>query len=154
MKIYFSGSIRGGRDDADLYQDIISYLKNYGEILTEHIGDSNLSSNGESQINNKKIHDRDLELLSECDVVVAEITNPSLGVGYEIAKAIECRKLVYCFYRIIDNKKISAMILGSDKVECFQYDNLSQLKKILESLLSVTKWNNIIILSYVNYNYV
>ena len=139
MKIYFSGSIRGGRNDADLYQDIISNLKNYGKILTEHVGDSNLSSGGESKINNKKIHDRDLELLSECDVVVAEITNPSLGVGYEIAKAIEYRKLVYCFYRIIDNKKISAMILGSDKVECFQYDNLSQLKKILESLLSVTK---------------
>ena len=90
----------------------LKLLKNYGKILTEHIGDTNLSSIGEANIDNKKIHDRDLDLISDCDVVIAEITNPSLGVGYEIAKAIEFRKTVYCFYRLIDEKQISAMILG------------------------------------------
>lgn len=134
MKIYFSGSIRGGRDDAALYQDIISDLKKYGKILTEHVGDSNLSSKGETAIESKKIHDRDLDLLKECDVVIAEVTSPSLGVGYEIAKAIEYKKVVYCFYRLIDEKQISAMILGSDKLKCFQYESLSQLKQILKSL--------------------
>ena len=139
MKIYFSGSIRGGRNDAGLYQDIISNLKIYGKILTEHVGDSNLSSKGEANIDNKKIHDRDLDLIRDCDVVIAEVTNPSLGVGYEIAKALEFKKTVYCFYRLIDEKQISAMILGSDKLKCFQYKNLSELKIILKSLLSVTK---------------
>lgn len=40
--IYFCGSIRGGRDDAALYKRIIDQLKQYGEVLTEHIGDPNL----------------------------------------------------------------------------------------------------------------
>ena len=40
--IYFCGSIRGGRDDAALYKRIIDQLKEYGEILTEHIGDVNI----------------------------------------------------------------------------------------------------------------
>jgi 2'-deoxynucleoside 5'-phosphate N-hydrolase len=46
-KIYFAGSIRGGRDDVNLYFEIIDYLKSFGEVLTEHVGDNSLSSNGE-----------------------------------------------------------------------------------------------------------
>ena len=44
MNIYFSGSIRGGRDDVDIYNRIISYLKKYGNVLTEHIGDNSLNT--------------------------------------------------------------------------------------------------------------
>lgn len=36
-KIYFCGSIRGGRDDRHIYVDIIKHLKEYGTVLTEHI---------------------------------------------------------------------------------------------------------------------
>lgn len=39
MKIYFCGSIHGGRNDADLYAEIIEELKtNYGQVLTEFVG--------------------------------------------------------------------------------------------------------------------
>ena len=56
MKIYFSGSIRGGRDDAEIYRQIIDYLQNFGEVLTEHVGDNSLHSLGESQIDDKEQH--------------------------------------------------------------------------------------------------
>lgn len=36
-KIYFAGSIRGGRQDADLYLRIVEQLKIYGTVLTEHV---------------------------------------------------------------------------------------------------------------------
>lgn len=42
MKIYFAGSIRGGRKDAGLYKKIIDYLGKYGEVLTEHIGNKKI----------------------------------------------------------------------------------------------------------------
>ena len=38
LKIYFCGSIRGGRQDADLYARIIKQLESYGKVLTEHVG--------------------------------------------------------------------------------------------------------------------
>ena len=38
MKIYFAGSIRGGRDDAEIYSQIIEFLQGYGQVLTEHVG--------------------------------------------------------------------------------------------------------------------
>lgn len=42
-KIYFAGSIRGGRDDAALYKRMIDYMKRTNVVLTEHIGKSNMS---------------------------------------------------------------------------------------------------------------
>ncbi len=132
MKIYFSGSIRGGRDDVKIYHQIITYLKNFGEVLTEHIGDSSLDSSGEKN-NDVSIHNKDMEFLMECDLVVAEVTSPSLGVGYEIGRAIENNKKVICIYREIENKKISAMILGSKNILSFKYQDLESLKKILST---------------------
>lgn len=132
MKIYFSGSIRGGRDDVKIYHQIITYLKNFGEVLTEHIGDSSLDSSGEKN-NDVSIHNKDMKFLMECDLVVAEVTNPSLGVGYEIGRAVENNKKVICIYREIENKKISAMILGSKDIISFKYQDLESLKKILST---------------------
>ncbi|MEX1014904.1 MAG: nucleoside 2-deoxyribosyltransferase, partial [Candidatus Paceibacterota bacterium] len=81
MKIYFAGSIRGGRDDKDLYFEIIKLLGNYGEVLTEHIGDSNLSVSKEGDSGDRYIYNRDMIWLNEADIVIAEVTTPSLGVG-------------------------------------------------------------------------
>ena len=138
MNIYFSGSIRGGRDDTHIYKEIILHLKKFGRVLTEHVGDESLKSTGEIFKDNQAIHDRDLELLLESDIVIAEVTNPSLGVGYEIAKAIEYKKKVFCIYRNVDNKPISAMILGSSDLICLEYSDLDSLKDYLDSNLSVT----------------
>ena len=43
VKVYFAGSIRGGRTDAELYSRIISYIKKTDIVLTEHIGDKALA---------------------------------------------------------------------------------------------------------------
>ena len=46
MKIYFAGSIRGGRGDADLYAQLVTELKNHGTVLTEHVGSEELLKDG------------------------------------------------------------------------------------------------------------
>ena len=46
MFIYFAGSIRAGRSDAQLYYKLVEILKKYGTVLTEHVGDPNLTSAG------------------------------------------------------------------------------------------------------------
>lgn len=111
MKIYFCGSIRGGRQDADLYMRIINQLKAYGEVLTEHVGYISLEET--EKIPDKTIHDRDVEWLEKSDVVVAEVTQPSLGVGYEIGRAVAMNKRILCLYRPTTGKSLSAMIRGA-----------------------------------------
>ncbi len=61
MKIYFAGSIRGGRDDQELYNALIAELQKYGTVLTEHIGDKALTGMGETKRTDKEIFDRDME---------------------------------------------------------------------------------------------
>jgi 2'-deoxynucleoside 5'-phosphate N-hydrolase len=74
MKIYFAGSIRGGRNDALLYSELIEFLRGYGEVMTEHIGDPSLSHLGDEGVNDRFIHDRDLNWLLVSDILVAEVT--------------------------------------------------------------------------------
>ena len=88
MKIYFAGSIRGGRDDWQLYHEIVRRLSAYGEVLTEHVADSGLSQLGEVG-GDREIYERDIEWLRQADRLVAEVTTPSLGVGYEVGRASE-----------------------------------------------------------------
>ncbi|MDD2666532.1 MAG: nucleoside 2-deoxyribosyltransferase [Methanocellales archaeon] len=132
MKIYFAGSIRGGREDAELYLQIIEHLKKYGEVLTEHVGDKNLALLGEDGVEDDYIHKRDLEWFLQSNVVVAEVTTPSLGVGYEIGRAVENQKRVLCLYRPQDRKRLSAMIAGSPGVTNAEYKTLDDAKKIID----------------------
>ncbi|HEV7743908.1 MAG TPA: hypothetical protein VGO56_02825 [Pyrinomonadaceae bacterium] len=44
MKIYFAASIRGGRDNWSTYLEIVKQLREYGEVLTEHVGAVELSA--------------------------------------------------------------------------------------------------------------
>ncbi len=83
MKIYFAGSIRAGRSDAELYHRMIEYLKKGHTVLTEHIGDLNL----QESITDQQIYEQDTAWLREADILIAECTNPSLGVGYELVYA-------------------------------------------------------------------
>ena len=127
MKIYFAGSIRGGREDAVLYQQIIEYLKTFGEVLTEHIGDPKLTHLGDDGPTDSYIHDRDLEWLQCADVVVAEVTTVSMGVGYEIGRAIESGKKVICLFRPDSGKNLSAMIAGCADLELVNYNNIQEI---------------------------
>ena len=128
MKIYFSGSIRGGQQDADLYKELIEELKQYGTVLTEHIG----WQAQETIMTDQEIHDRDFQWVKESDIVVAEVTIPSLGVGYEIGRAIEMNKPVVCLYRSINGNSTSAMIRGCSNLTCFEYTKLDEAKSILK----------------------
>ena len=120
MKIYFAGSIRGGRDDAGLYSEMIALLQKYGEVLTEHIGDKQLSIHGEGHAA-EYIFQRDVDWVREADVIVAEVTTPSLGVGYEIGLAEQLGKKIVCLYRPQLDRKLSAMILGNSKLTIVEY---------------------------------
>ena len=136
LKIYFAGSIRGGREDAELYQKIIDQLRQYGEVLTEHVGDDDLRADGEDNKPDTYIHDRDMAWIRESDVVVAEVTTPSLGVGYEIAMAIQLKKPVFCFFNVQSGKQLSAMIRGAEEVKIFEYSNFEDITRSIPGIFS------------------
>lgn len=129
MKIYFAGSIRGGRQDIELYQEIIGLLGKYGKVMTEHVGDSelNITESGWSQ---KRIYDYDMNMLSGSEVMVAEVSTPSLGVGYEIAR-FEGKPILGLVKKSIGGH-LSSMIAGNPNVTVFEYSDIEDIQKIIE----------------------
>ncbi|CAI8057981.1 2'-deoxynucleoside 5'-phosphate N-hydrolase 1 [Geodia barretti] len=138
LRIYFAGSIRGGRDDVQLYMKIIRLLQGYGTVLTEHVADERLGAYGEKQISDEEIHKRDFEWLSQSDVMVAEVTQPSLGVGYEIGRAVDMNKRILCLHRPQPGKRLSAMIRGihnGSSVTVRDYEE-KEIESILQTFFS------------------
>ena len=130
------GQLGGGRDDRELYLAMIQELKKYGTVLTEHIGDESLTDKGENR-SSQEIFERDMEWVREADVIVAEVTTPSLGVGYEIGQAEAMHKPVLCFYRKLEGKSLSAMIAGNPYVKVQEYFTIEDIKSLLETSLNV-----------------
>jgi nucleoside 2-deoxyribosyltransferase len=139
MKIYFAGSIRGGREDKDLYAQIILALQEYGTVLTEHIGNPNLSGDGEVEKTSEFIYERDAAWVREADCVVAEVTTASLGVGYELGLSEALGKPVLCLFREEGPKKLSAMVSGNKSFTVKTYQNLQQAQQILKEFFNEQK---------------
>lgn len=135
MKIYFGGPIRGGRSDRELYSQLIEYLGWYGEVLTEHVGDPELSELGEDGSEDGYIYHRDIGWLREADVLVAEVTIPSLGVGYEIGMAEFMGKKILCLYRPKAGHALSAMISGNPNIKVEEYSELKEVQKHIDHFM-------------------
>ena len=130
MNFYFAGSIRGGRDRACDYQQIVAFLKTFGNVLTEHICNRDLTANGEPY-SDQEIYERDIGLIRQADILVSEVTQPSLGVGYEIGFAEALRIPVIALYKQSAGR-LSAMIRGNPYVAVLRYSDVEELKIILK----------------------
>ena len=127
MKIYLSASIRGGRELQANYATIYDYLQNNGhEVLTQHVASPNVIEI-ENSMTETEIYTQDIEWLQMCDILIAEISIPSLGVGYEISYALNLHKPVLAVYE--ENRIISAMLLGntSPNLTIHSYNSLPKL---------------------------
>ena len=132
MNIYFAGSIRGGRQDAEKYHRIVEHLGKTDRVLTEHVGEVHLKESG----TDRDIFRRDMEKLRDADMVVAECTCPSLGVGYELARAETLRKPCYLFYDR-NRTDLSAMLSGNPYFHICPYDREEEIFSILDRILGV-----------------
>jgi len=134
MKIYFAGSICGGREDQELYLELISYLEQFGQVLTEHIGDKKLSASGEN-IDKNIVYKRDSDWVKEADLIIAEVSTPSLGVGYELGLAESLGKKILCLHRKKEGKSLSKLVSGNQYLIVREYTNLDDAKRIIEEFL-------------------
>jgi nucleoside 2-deoxyribosyltransferase len=138
MKIYFAGAIRGGRENAGIYAKLIEFMGQFGEVLTYHVGKSNVMDS-EKELTDQEIHDRDLKWLSEADLVIAEVSAPSLGVGYEIGKAVDAGKPVLCLYNYQSEFELSALIGGCREINLVRYEHLSDTYPVIREFVKEIK---------------
>jgi len=111
MNIYFACSITGGREFESVYQEIVTALTKDGhEIPTSHLVNSGTVEK-ERILPPRDVYERDVNWIKNCDVLIAEVSVPSHGVGYEIGFALNIGKPVVCLHQ--KERKVSKMITGN-----------------------------------------
>ena len=117
MNIYFACAITGGRRDERHYQAIVhSLIKSGHHVPTADLADSNVVDL-EQVIDPGEVYRRDTGWIRDCDALIAEISTPSHGVGYEIGYALNLGKPVICLHRA--DAIVSKMILGNQDNNLF-----------------------------------
>ena len=111
MNIYFACSLTGGRELESVYQTIVHALTEEDHrVLTAHLVESNVMEM-EAAFSPSEVYSRDVAWIRSCDVLVAEVSVPSHGVGYEVGFALGIEKPVLALYQ--EGRKVSKMISGN-----------------------------------------
>ncbi|MBM3138335.1 MAG: hypothetical protein FJZ98_09130 [Chloroflexi bacterium] len=137
MNIYFSCSITGGRQDQAIYEAIVDHLLAQGhKVPTAHLSSEHVMTE-ENVVEPREVFDRDSKWVEECDALIAEVSTPSHGVGYEIALALMLGKPVLCCFR--HERKVSKMILGNShpKLELNEYTRIEDLITAIDGFVAV-----------------
>lgn len=136
MNIYFACSITGGRSEERIYQLITDGLLSDGHIVpTAHLSDSNVMAL-EKVVDPFEVFQRDIHWIKDCHALVAEVSTPSHGVGYEIAYALSIQKPVLCLFR--QGLQISKMITGNNQpgMRVVSYSNTDEIMPHIRAFLS------------------
>ena len=111
MKVYFSCALTGGRGDQPACAALVRHLQEAGhDVLTAHLAAPG-SEAQEEHLDDVAIYARDMAWVRACEVLIAEVSTPSHGVGYEIASALARGKPVLCCHR--QGARVSRMITGN-----------------------------------------
>jgi nucleoside 2-deoxyribosyltransferase len=136
MKIYFACAIVGGRQDESTYQRFVDALLAAGhEVPTAmNAGDGWLRMEGSPDPN--EVYRRDTNWIDESQALVAEVSTPSHGVGYEISYALEHGKPVMCLCR--RGVRVSKMLTGNTMpgIQVLDYGDIEEGVRIIEQFVS------------------
>ncbi|MDN5275437.1 MAG: Nucleoside 2-deoxyribosyltransferase [Candidatus Saccharibacteria bacterium] len=95
------------------YQAIVTAIKEAGGAVLSEIFVNDAILYGGSPLPVDEIYARDIAMINQADIVIAEVTNPSLGVGYELAYAENLHKPILCLFNSAARSMLSAMIAGN-----------------------------------------
>ena len=134
MNIYVSGSIYGGTQKIDIYKILIEELEKYGEVLDKQIADPNTIANEVYQKDEDIFNDLEEKLII-ADVLIAEVSIPSLGVGYELGFADKLNKKIIAIYDQNYTSKVTTMIRGNKRINLIPYQRIEEITNNLDKLL-------------------
>lgn len=136
MNIYFACSITGGRDFESVYQTITKALaEDHHEVPTAHLAETGVTAL-EAIVDPMEVYSRDVAWIRSSDVLIAEVSAPSHGVGYEIGFALGLGKRVLALYE--EGRKVSKMISGNPdpRLKVTSYKSPDEAVALIRQFLS------------------
>lgn len=135
MKIYVSGSMYGGQQKIDTYKKLVDKLEEYGEVLTKQIADPEAIENEKYQKDEDIYNDLENKL-EKADILIAEVSVPSIGVGYEIGYASKLNKKIVAIYDKNYIDKVTTMIRGNKNIKIIPYKDIREILDKIEEIIS------------------
>lgn len=134
MKIYISGSIYGGTQKIETYKILIKELEKYGEVMNKQVADENTIANEAYQKDEDIFCDLEKKLY-DADIIFAEVSIPSLGVGYELGFADKIGKKIIAIYDKGYVEKVSTMIRGNKRIKLIPYKDIREITDKLGEII-------------------
>lgn len=141
LRVYCSGPIRGDVTFAENYRRIVDIVSDMGAATLTEIGSNGASDSVvKPSENDEEIYRRDMEWLRSADCVIAEVSAPSHGAGFEICYALFSLDIPVLLLHWDRGKRLSAMLEGCDhtRLELFRYsgreDMATSIGRFLEGL--------------------
>src|SRR5215469_6755642 len=146
MRIYLACTVRGDRGGVEAGRAIARHLQQRGhEVLTTHLLADNVEA-AESALTEGAVYRRDIDWLSSCDVLVAEASGSSYGVGFEVGyvlgRAPQTGQRVVLVYDRVRHGAISRLITGNCDSACatFGYGSIDELIAFLQRVIAESSY--------------
>lgn len=136
MKILFLASIQGKKDRVADYEAVVAALKKTdNEVISDHVMKYN-QDDLDSWSEDQKIdfHKKLFDYIKKADVVVGEVSYPSVSVGYLISMSLDLSKPTILLYKGKSEPNLLSSLV-SDKLQVINYDKMSVLESELAGSL-------------------
>jgi len=137
MNVYLACTVRGDRGALGVVRMIAAHLRTAGhEVLTSHLLEDDVDVS-ESSLSSQAVFERDLRWLRSCDLLVAEASGSSYGVGFEVGyvlgRAATTGQRVVLLYDRAREAAVSRLISGNTHPACsvLGYENAEQVGAFL-----------------------
>ncbi|MEO7157458.1 MAG: nucleoside 2-deoxyribosyltransferase [Vicinamibacterales bacterium] len=145
LKIYLACTVRGDRGAVAGLKSLVTALERSGHtILTRHLLDDDVEG-AEAALTERAVYDRDIAWLEGCDVLIADASGSSFGVGFEVGYVLgrsdRTDQRVLLIYRADRRERISRLIVGNGHPRCevLEYANPDELAvRVSQSLEPLT----------------
>ena len=142
MTIYLACTVRGDRGAVAGLRALVAALETAGHtILTKHLLDDNVEG-AESALTERAVYQRDIEWLEACDILIADASGSSFGVGFEVGYVLgrsdRAEKRVILLYRADRRDQISRLIVGNAHPRCrvVPYATVAELAASVISMIA------------------
>jgi nucleoside 2-deoxyribosyltransferase len=142
VNIYLACTVRGDRAAVVALRGVADLLEREGHsVLTRHLLGDDVDT-AESALSERDVFERDMEWLRSADLLIAEASGSSYGVGFEVGyvlgRAEQSAQRVLLLYDAARRDRVSRLIAGNAHPCCttYAYESPADLQRLVQSFLT------------------
>jgi 2'-deoxynucleoside 5'-phosphate N-hydrolase len=137
MRIYLAAAMTNPARDPDVLGRLLEHIEGSGHsVPTRHIVQADARQR-DASITDAELARRDLDWVSSCDALVAEVSTPSHGVGVEVMTALGGSVPVLLLRR--EGVPVSRLLTGLPGVRSATYQAIAEACAAIDAFLATAR---------------